>query len=63
MEQEQLVNQIQLFDFSYDSELDFCPFEPLTKMRGLGNRIFYGEMAANTPDREAAAPPIKGPQR
>jgi hypothetical protein len=26
-------------------KLDFCRFEPLTSVRGLGNRIFYGEMA------------------
>jgi hypothetical protein len=29
-----------------NSELDFCPFKPLTGMRGLGNKPFYGEMAA-----------------
>jgi hypothetical protein len=33
------------------AKLDFCPFKPLLSVRGLGNRIFYGEMAANIPDR------------
>jgi predicted dehydrogenase len=27
------------------SKLDFCPFELLTSVRELGNRIVYGEMA------------------
>jgi hypothetical protein len=32
-------------------KLDFCPFEPLTSMRGLGNQIVSGAMGANTPGR------------
>jgi hypothetical protein len=32
-------------------QLDFCPFESLPRLGGLGNRIFCGEMVANLPGR------------
>jgi transposase-like protein len=36
------------------TKLGFCPFVPLTAVKGLGKRAFYSEMAANTPDKQAA---------
>jgi hypothetical protein len=36
------------------TKLDFCPFVLLTAVKELGKRAFYGEMAANTPDKLAA---------
>jgi hypothetical protein len=46
-----------------DYQLDFCPFEPHPGVRGLGNRIFYGEIAVNLPGSEAVVSPIEGPRR
>lgn len=37
--------------FCAPASLDFGPLEPLIRLRGLGNRIFCGEMAANTRGR------------
>jgi hypothetical protein len=48
---------------NYAFSSTFVLLEPHLGVRGLGNRISYGEIAGNLAGRQAVVSPIEGPLR